>query len=284
MICKGYFSPFFRLPESKRFYLFKFKYSLTSASDVSKTSVLLEYIIENFLGIYVLEVGAAIAGSVYITKAANPALIIKIFVYYLWFMVFVETLGLYPAYAYYSNYTSLSFIKDTPFEQNRWLYNIHKIIALTAYISLFISHIGSHKARRIFWALLIIFVISSTLNLIFSGSFFLRHTVFATVSGTLLLLVIILVYYYELLRSNQILDFYYNLTFYISVGALVWHLIVTPLFIYNRYFSLQSPDFVLLHSWILRIANIILYGMIITGFLFSYRTEKRKLRNIQGQL
>lgn len=191
-------------------------------------------------------------------------------------MVFVETLGLYPTYAYFSDYTSLSFIRNTPFERNYWLYNIHKIISLLTYLSLFTSRLGGKRMRKIFWILIAVFAVSSFYNLIFSGIFYIGHSVFTTVSGTFLLVVIILIYYYELLKSDQILDFYYNVVFYISLGAVVWHLVVTPIFIYNKYFSLQSPDFVLLHSWILRLANVFLYGTIIVGFLFAYRREGKR--------
>lgn len=241
---------------------------------------MLDYLVENFLLIYLLEVGAAIAGSVYIIRSYRSSFVLKVFVGYLWFMICVETIGFYPAYAYFSDYTSLSFIKDTPFERNFWLYNIHKIVSSMAYLSFFICQLEERKLRRIFWILLGFFTISSVLNLIFSGVFFVRHSTYTTVLGTIFLVILILVYYYELLRSNRILDFYNDYIFYISVGALVWHLSVTPLFIYNNYFSLQSPDFIILHSWILRMANIFLYGNIIMGFWLSYRKDKINLRKV----
>ncbi len=230
--------------------------------------------------VFLLELGAAMAGTIFIAKSGNSPLAIKIFVYYLWFMVFVETLGLYPIYAYFSNYTSLSFIKDTPFERNYWLYNIHKVVSFMAYLSLFIVQIGSKKTRGILWILLIMFAVSSVVNLMLSGVFFIRHAAFTTFFGTLLLVVVIFIYYYELLRSDRILKFHYDPVFFISVGALVWNLVVTPLFIYNKYFSLQSPDFIMLHSGILKLANVFLYGSIIAGFWLSFKNQKIKLRKV----
>lgn len=115
-------------------------------------------------------------------------------------------------------------------------------------------------------------------DLAFSGSFFNQFSLYISMGGTIYLTFLIFIYYLDLLKSKGILTFYRSLPFYISVGLLIWHLVVTPLFIYSRFFSLSSPDFVALHSFILKVANIFLYGILITGFVFcSGKGEKMEV-------
>ncbi len=64
---------------------------------------------------------------------------------------------------------------------------------------------------------------------------------YTSMSGTVLLAVIIGAYYYEMLTSEKILQVFSSLAFYISIAAVVWHLVVTPLYIYSSYFTASSP-------------------------------------------
>lgn len=76
-------------------------------------------------------------------------------------------------------------------------------------------------------------------------------------------------YYYEMLKSDKILNFYKNLAFYVSVGVLIRYLVVTPIFIYSKYYTNASPDFVEMYGLIIIVSNVFMYGMFITGFIIS---------------
>lgn len=227
--------------------------------------------------VHLLEVGAAIAGSYYLSQMTLLAPETRFIVYYLWLVVFVEFLGLYSIFEYYSNYSYLPFIKDTPWERNIWLFNCYHVIKFGVFFFYFAKQLSSRQVQKAAYLVGSIFIICLILYLVFSGEFFIQFSRLEAVGGTFLLLFIVLMYYYDLLKSNKILYFYKSLPFYFSVGILLWHLTITPLFIFNQYFNTSSPEFIELHGLILVLANIILYGLFITGFIVCARSNKEQL-------
>ena len=200
---------------------------------------MLEYYFEtSFIGHFV-EFLAAVSGTYYLFKTPNAQKIIRLFVYFLWLTVFVETIGLYAAYAYFTDYKNLEFIRDSPFERNYWLYNSFHVLSFGMYFFFFILHLNSAKIRRILTLTVFIFQVTVILDLFYSGFFFIAYSAYASVGGTLIMVICIMAYYYEMLISDKILHFYKNLVFYVSIGVLIWNLMVTPLFIYSKYFTLQ---------------------------------------------
>lgn len=229
--------------------------------------MLFDFIFKNFLLIYLLELGAAIAGTYYLRNVGNPKRETRIFVYYLWLVVFVELVGLYPIIAYFSDYQIFPFIKDTLFERNIWWYNSYHVIKSVVFYFFFIEQLESVRKRKTFYIMALFMILGSLMYLIFSGEFFTRYSTVDVMGGTIFLTFLIFSYYFDLLRSKKILFFYKSIAFYISVGLLVWHLTISPLFIYDSYFSVKSPQFVELHLLVLKIINAFLYGIIIAGFI-----------------
>lgn len=234
---------------------------------------MLEYILQNFLLIYLLELGAALAGSIYLKKTLNPKLVLRWFVGYLWLVIFVELVGLYPAFNYFDNFRTFPFFKDSLFERNFWWYNLYNIVKFSVFYMFFVMQLRNDKLRRILKWITVLVIFSFILNLFISGDFFRNYSAYNNMAGTFFLMVLIFSYFFELLTSEKILEFRKDISFYIAVALLVWHVTVTPLFIYSRFFSLSSPDFVDLHSLILKLSNIFLYGLLITGFFICSRRE-----------
>lgn len=146
----------------------------------------------------------------------------------------------------------------------------------------FIVQLKSSRMRRILIFLGGFFLLSEIINLIYSGVFFVNISTYGSITGTLILVLCILAYYYEMLKSSSILYFYRDVAFYISIGVLIRYLVVPPLYIYNKYFSLSSPEFVEIHSIIMSIANLFMYGMFIIGFIVcSGRRSKYTLHSIE---
>ncbi len=214
-----------------------------------------------------MEIGAAVFGTIYLIRKKNPAKGSGLIVFYLWMVVFVEIVGLYPAYAYFNDYTKLGFIKNTLYERNYWWFNIYHIFKILILSYYFIIQFRSKSTQNIFKILSWIIIISFIGDYIFLGNFFSQFSLYSSVVGSLYLIILIMIYYFELLKSSRILTFYKNSVFYISVGMVIWHAVVTPIFIYNKYFSMTSPEFVKLHITVLQYSNIFLYGIIILGFL-----------------
>lgn len=214
---------------------------------------------------------AALAGVYFLLKVPGAGKHTRLFVYFLWLTIFVEALGLYPAYAYFSDYQSLSFIKGTGFERNYWLYNLFNILGIVVFVLFFSRQLENKKLSRLFRVLIIVFAVTALINLAVSDVFFKAYAAFTSIVGTFILLLVIISYYIEMMSSDKILNFYKRLGFYVSIGVFFWHLVVTPLFIYSRYFTMESPDFVSLHSLILLIANIFMYTCFTIGFVVCSR-------------
>lgn len=241
---------------------------------------MLEFFLENTLLVYLLELLSALAGTYYLWKSPGSGKNIRMFVYYLWLIVFVETIGIYPVYAYLNDYKTLWFIKDTPFERNFWLYNSFKIVSFLVFFQFFTNELKNERLRKLFRLLIIGFAVSAVLNLLLSGVFFKAYSSFTFITGTFILSIIISAYYYEILTSDKILNFYQNIGFYISVGSFVWHLVVTPLFIYSHYFTMDSPEFVTFHALVLKRANVFMYSCFTLGFFICSRKNNYYLSSI----
>lgn len=229
---------------------------------------MLEYFIEKKLFIaYIFELFAALSGTYYLNQTGTRDKGLKFFVYNLWFILLIELIGMYAAWNYFDNYKTFPGLRDSVFSSNYWLYNSAKIIYLTVFYNVFISQITSFRLKRFLYGLTLFFILSCIVNYIFSDIFFKAFSSYTTISGSFILLLCIGSYYYEMLLSDRILYFYKNLPFYISIGAIMWHLSITPIFIYNRYLTSTNPEFVNFHIDFLRYANIFMYSSFAIGFL-----------------
>lgn len=227
---------------------------------------MLDYFLENTFINHLFELFAALAGSIYLFRKTRVRRINRYFVYFLWANLFIDLAGFYTTYAYFTGYESFSFIENTPFERNYWWYNSYKILSYLVYFVYFLMHLAPGK-RKILGVLVGVFGITSILNLIFSGVFFYAYSAYTDITGTLVLLLTLAAYYYELLSSDKVLNFHLNLAFYVSVGILMFRLVVTPLSIYSSYFTMESPDFVAIYSQIMKSINIFTYSCFTIGFL-----------------
>jgi len=236
---------------------------------------LLEYYLENLFLVHLVELLAAITGTFYLISKPKANRAIKLFVSFLWITFFIEVTGLYATYFYFTGYKNFEFLRDSPFERNFWLYNIFNVFSYFIYFIFFILHLKAEKIRKILTILAVFFVFTAILNLIFSGIFFTAFSAYTHINGTIFLILCISAYYYELLTSYRILNFYKNVEFYISIGALIFHVVTTPLFIYSKYIKLQNPEFIAIYEVVLRSVNFFLYGIIILGFLMSTLRRKK---------
>jgi len=227
-----------------------------------------EYFIEKKLFIAnIFELLAALAGTYYLYKTKTQEKGLKLFVYNLWFILLIEIIGMYAAWNYFDDYRTFPGLKSSDYASNYWLFNSAKIIFLTVFFNVFISQITSLRLKRFLYGLTLFFILSSIANYIYSDIFFKAFSSYTNISGSLLLLICIGSFYYEMLISDKILNFYKNLPFYISIGLMLWHLSITPIFIYNRYLTLKNPEFVNFHIDYLRYANIFMYSCFAIGFL-----------------
>ncbi len=219
------------------------------------------------------ELLSALVGTSFIRKNKTSNLT-KYFVYFLWLTVFVEIIfGWLPRLVYYQE--SFSFLKGTFLAKNDWIYNTYFIISFLFYITYFKLNLISKKFRKILSVLSIIYLIACVIYLINEGIYFTSISSVTYITGSILIFLSVLLYFYEIIQSDTILSFHTNLTFYIAVGAMVFHLIATPLFIYSEYYVFdKNPDFVKVRRIILYSTNIFLYTCYIIGFIVCSTKNK----------
>jgi hypothetical protein len=194
--------------------------------------------------------------------------------YLVWFLGITFFSELFSWYAYFVNTGFLHFLKGTPFETNYWWGNIYSIISYLFYINYFKWYLSSKSSIVILNRVSVVFLILSILEIVFSGEFFIKFMPISNILGTLLVFLSIAFYYLELLKSDQILQVQKSLPFYVSVGALIFHLCTTPLFLYSSYYSNSiDPSFVSLYRQVIFGINYLLYSIYIAGFLICLRKK-----------
>lgn len=239
---------------------------------------MLEAFVNTFVRGYLWIFLAAIAGSIYLAKVKKVPRINRIFVWFLWLTLFVDLSGFYSLIGYYTDYRYFGFVKGTKYLQNYWLYNIFKTVAFVFYFYFFILQLNSPRIRKIMIWITWIFFVSAWANYFFFTDIFLGYSSFTAIGGTFILLLCIALYLFQIIRSDKIVDFYREFPFYVAIGALLWHLTITPLFIYNKYGIMHSSaDFVQMYLRILTIMNFIMYGLFAIGFI-TVTTSRKKIK------
>jgi len=228
----------------------------------------------NTIPINVVELLAALMGTLYWLKNKNDVLN-KLLVLFLWINFLVEIIGIYPTVAYYTNYEYFSFVKDTPFKRNKWMYNIFIPLTYFFYAYYFRKHITNELNRKLIKIGAYLYLLGSTINLLLTDVYFTTDSKFSVIVGSALLLLCVFLYYFELLRSNYVLELKQRLSFYVSVGLLVFTLCATPILILSHYFSESSGNslFIALHGKVILGANIFMYLTFALGF---YLCSKKK--------
>lgn len=218
------------------------------------------------LPIYILEVIAIIAGFYFLfRRKANKWN--KGLVYFLIFTVFTELIASYAIIGYFTDYNYFSFVKGSLFEKNTWIFNCFIILEFLFFILFFRYYIKSHNWKKIIKIAVIVFIITSILNLFLTDIFFKGYSQVTIIFGTLLLLITIFRFYFEILNSDDILNIKKYFPLYISIGILIFYLCFSPLSIYSNYYNKDNKLFMKVFSNGLLFANLFKYLIFSLGFL-----------------
>ena len=213
-----------------------------------------------------LEGFSAIAGIYYLRKYPNDSSN-KLLTYFLIITFSIETIALIPAIIYH--HEALHYLKKTVWYSNFWLFNPYLIASFSFYCFYFGKSLKSGMLKKILNYLVIFFVISSSLNLVFSNVFFVSYSYFTLFVGVALLFLAVSFYYYDILQDEKLLEIKKSVKFYVSVAFLLFNLISLPLWIYFKYFNNSiSPEFVKLYQSIFYLSNVILYSTYIFAFIY----------------
>ncbi|MDX1472420.1 MAG: hypothetical protein R3213_13050 [Flavobacteriaceae bacterium] len=241
---------------------------------------MLDFLIEEKFYVHlVFELLAAIAGLVYLWKSKKVKPEIRIFIYYLCYIVLIEFYALLPIYAWLRDYDVLSFYRDSPFRYNHWSANLNFVIYTLCFSQIFIRSLSSKFKRKIlFYALGGIVVFSFFRFVTHPDVFFYYSDPYVSALQTFFVFLCVCFYYFEILRSDKVIYFYKDLKFFISVSIVLWSLLKTPLDIYSSFSNLQNEAYWRLDIEILRYLNVFLYSMYILGFYSDYWFKKYGLQ------
>lgn len=220
--------------------------------------------------VFLFEFLAALTGTLTFKKCRDD--FSRYFVYFLCSVFFIELIGHYTSYLE-SGY--FKFLENTSFKKNYWLYNPYIIINFLFYFLFFSNHVRSKLVQTIFKYVGVFYVISSIINLFLIDYYYDGISAYSFIVGALLLLLSVFYYFYEVLQTDDVLNIRSSFPFYIAMGAMVFHLSVTPLFIYSRYFiSIDNPFFVKIYLITLTLANIFMYTCYIIAFIVCLKKNR----------
>ncbi len=220
------------------------------------------------------EVLAALVGTLYFKQLKyRVEELTRYFIWFLWLTVFVELVfGWTPWFI--KNLDSLTYLEESFLSNNHWAYNIYFIVSFLFYVFYFKNNIKSKKMNLILNWLMVIYFIASISSLIFTNVYFIGTSHVTYILGSILIFLSVMLYFYETLQSDKILSFHKFFPFYVAIGSMVFHLVVTPLFIYIEYYKIENPEFVQIRRLILYSANIFMYTCYTVGFIVCSKRNK----------
>ena len=224
---------------------------------------------------------AAIIGSYYFFKTKEQT--IRPFVWYLWFVVFIETLALYPYLYGRVDNALINWLEYSFMRKNSWIYHFYDVGAITLFWMFMKRNTRtkfSHKVINIVFWLSLSFCLLYIFNLIVTGNFFKTINQYDMAIFTVAIFTMVMLYFRELVQSDEILNFYKSHVFYICIAIMLFYICITPLFFYSEYYKIINPKFIEFRGITLTVSNIILYSCYVFAFLFSlYHQKKIKLWN-----
>src|SRR5690606_13989602 len=210
-----------------------------------------------------VEILAFVVGLIVYKKYKNTP--VKYFIWFLGWIVFVETIGNYPRHL--KDYNLEYLIEGTLIERNYWWYTISWASVATIFYSWFLSQkYDSNTLKTIIKFCIYGYVLTMLVTAIIDYKLFfeIRPTYITVLNVTIIILSTVF-YLYNLLNSEKLLNSFKSLYFYVAIILLVWWLITTLLNFFEVYNSDSDLDFVTIKWTIKLIANIFMY----LGFAFA---------------
>ncbi|OIQ24018.1 hypothetical protein [Lacinutrix sp. MedPE-SW] len=218
-----------------------------------------------------LEILAAVTGIICFKKFKGHHE--RYFIYFLIYILFVENIGSYTIYI--NKYESLRFIKElvagTIFQKNYWWYQIFWVSGSALFLCFYYYKIEKNKnAKKNISRLGYVFLLISILLIVFKSQTLKNNNIeILDVLSFITILLLIINYFFQTLNTEKILKFYYNLTFYISCGFLIFIILITPLTFFESYFNTSDWNFIILKWQIMFFANVFMYSTFTVGLIVS---------------
>ena len=181
------------------------------------------------------------------------------FIVFLVFVSFIEIIANYPSYLISLNKYYL--LDGTLIKQNYWWYTIAWTIGSALFFSYYLNKVVETKfIKNILQSLFWIMVMTVFVVLIFDyKQVFSSFPVIIEIVSFLVVVFSVIFYFIEVLLSDNILNFYKSIHFYICTAILFWWLVTTPLVFYEVYNSTSDWDYIILKWQIRLFSNVVMY-------------------------
>ena len=197
--------------------------------------------------INVFQLIAAIFATIHYKKYKN--LTEKYFLHFLWFVFLLEIFGYV-----YGNILE---------KNNNWIYNIYIFPSFLFYFYWFYSLLKRKPYRKVLYILVVSYCFFGSYIFFSLGNNELH--ILTYIFGSFLNLVFSIFYFSELLNSNEILNIKSKLSFWITIGLLLFNTGVIPLLCFFHLYSGNHK----LNVIILISLNLILYTCYSLGFIWA---------------
>jgi hypothetical protein len=218
-----------------------------------------------------IEILALIVGILVYKKYKNTH--VKYFIWFLAWIVFVETIGNYPRHL--KDYGLEYLIEGTLIERNYWWFTLFWTSAATLFYPWFFSlRYKTQIFKNIIRICQYIYFLTLLLIVIYDyQKFFSIRSELLNILSTIIILLSQVFYFIELLNSERITNISRSIYFYISVTLFVWWLVTTPLGFFEEYFTQADWDYIMIKWYIYLTANLLMYGTFTFALIFC-KTEK----------
>ncbi len=204
---------------------------------------------------------AAVLGIVFFYKYKNT--ILKYFLFYLIYIVFIENFGIY----LYS-YLSKNPLGDI--DNNSIVYNIYNIVSFSYFLLLYRYFITNKSHKKWIYSFFIIYLVTVFINAFFENYLKEPQTI-PYIVASILLIITIVFYFIELLNSRKVLHVKHNLLFWIAVGLLIYYIGNIPFRIVRGYYAHLADISIL---FLINISLTIVMNLcFIIGFIWSNKKQ-----------
>ncbi|SEL22222.1 hypothetical protein SAMN04487910_2066 [Aquimarina amphilecti] len=202
-----------------------------------------------------VETTTAIFATIYYYKYKNTVLL-KYFIYLLWYIVFNELLG------YYIRSLDL---------KNAIIHNIYNLVNFTYLLLLYRHHFKNKKNKKAAVIFIVLYILTFIINGFFEN-YLIEHQRFPYIIAAIFLVITILLYFFEILNSEQVLHAKKNLLIWISFGLLIYFVGNLPFRILRNYY-LELTD-ATIHFLVIFTLTVIMHFCFIIGFIWSNRKQQ----------
>ncbi len=160
---------------------------------------------------------------------------------------------------------------------NTWIYNVYYIPEYLFYfLFYYYAPIPKIIGRGLFLTVCAIFFCGSVFNLFFIQGFFQLDT-YTIVAGNIGVLIMTLTYFIWELKHGYPKGITRSPLFWISIGALIFHMASLPYFVFINYLSRSNLPLAIALFNILLVLNIFMHSMYLVTFLCKQPSQKKHI-------